>query len=56
MKKSFATKIEPTLIKTLKSLSDKTRIPQAKFIEEALEDLFRKYDKEIKNIGGMKSE
>ena len=53
MKKAFATKIEPILIENLKALSDETRISQAKFIEEALKDLFRKYNKKI---GGKKSE
>lgn len=29
----------------LKELSDKTRVPQAQYFQEAVEDLLKKYDK-----------
>lgn len=39
----FATKIDSELRDKLIKLSETTRIPQSKLVDEALEDLFRKY-------------
>ncbi len=42
-RKTFSIKNE--LVKGLEKLSDSTRIPQSRLIDEALEDLLRKYEK-----------
>ena len=42
----FATKIDSELKDKLIKLSETTRIPQSKLVDEALEDLFKKYSKE----------
>ncbi len=47
-KEQFATKIEKELKDNLKKLSDVTRVPQARYVEEALEDLLKKYDHILK--------
>lgn len=44
VKKTF--NIDPKLFEGLQSLSEDTRIPQSKLMDEALEDLLRKYDKD----------
>lgn len=44
----YATKIDKTLKDTLIKLSELTRIPQSKLVDEALEDLFRKYSNVLK--------
>lgn len=41
----YATKIDHELRDKLTKLSETTRIPQSKLVDEALEDLFKKYDK-----------
>jgi predicted DNA-binding protein len=43
----YATKIEEELKVKLKELSDKTRIPQSKLVDEAFEDLLKKYENKI---------
>jgi len=48
-RKRFGTSLDPELIKTLDKLSDKTRIPKSKLIDEALEGLFKKYEDELKD-------
>jgi len=48
-RKRFSTSLDPELIKTLDKLSDKTRIPKSKLIDEALEDLFKKYEDKLKD-------
>lgn len=40
----FGTMIDVTLKVTIEKLSEKTRIPQSKLFDEALEDLFKKYN------------
>lgn len=40
----FSTKINRDLKKQIKELSDKTRIPQARLVTEALEDLIKKHN------------
>ena len=42
-RKTFSIKNE--LVKGLEKLSDSTRIPQSRLVDEALEDLLRKYEK-----------
>jgi len=42
----YSTKIEIELKNKLFHLSEKTRIPQSKLMDEAIEDLLKKYDKE----------
>jgi hypothetical protein len=42
----------PETHEKLTILSKKTRISKAAFVREALEDLFRKYDNILNNIGG----
>jgi hypothetical protein len=42
----------PETHEKLTILSNKTRISKAAFVREALEDLFRKYDSILNNIGG----
>jgi metal-responsive CopG/Arc/MetJ family transcriptional regulator len=44
IRKRFGTSLDPELIKTLDNLSEKTRITKSKLIDEALEDLFKKYN------------
>lgn len=39
----YATSIDKDLKDAMKALSDKTRIPQSKLIDEAIEDLLKKY-------------
>lgn len=41
--KTFSVKIE--LLEKLKKLSDETRIPQSRLVDEALEDLLKKHGK-----------
>ena len=43
---SYATKIDSDLKEKLINLSKDTRIPQSKLIDEAIEDLLKKYSKE----------
>ena len=49
------TSIKKELVETMKQLSEKTRIPQSKLYDEALEDLFKKYGIEIVARGGENS-
>lgn len=44
MKKRITFTIEEELIDKLKNLSEKTMIPQAKFIDMAIKDLLEKYE------------
>jgi predicted transcriptional regulator len=44
----YATKIDSELRDKLAELSKVTRIPQSKLVDEALEDLVKKYEKESK--------
>ena len=46
MRVPYATKIELELRDKIVELSTKTRIPQSKLIDEAIEDLLKKYSKE----------
>ena len=46
MRVPYATKIELELRDKIVELSAKTRIPQSKLIDEAIEDLLKKYSKE----------
>lgn len=41
----YATKIDSEHKAKLVKLSEVTRIPQSKLVDEALEDLFKKYEK-----------
>jgi predicted transcriptional regulator len=41
----YATKIDAELKDKLVKLSETTRIPQSKLVDEALEDLFAKYER-----------
>lgn len=43
----YATSIDKELKDAMKVLSDKTRIPQSKLIDEAIEDLLKKHNIEI---------
>jgi hypothetical protein len=47
MKKPFSTKINEELINVLKELSEDTRIPMARLLEEAIKDLIIKHRKEV---------
>lgn len=44
----YATKVDSDLRDKLVELAKTTRIPQSKLVDEALEDLFKKYEKESK--------
>ena len=44
----FSSRIPCEMVEKLRELSDETRIAQSKLIIEALEDLFKKYDKPSK--------
>ena len=46
---SYATKIDSLLKDNIIELSKLTRIPQSKLIDEAIEDLLKKYNKEVSN-------
>ena len=46
----FSTKINEELKIKMKQLSTKTRIPQAKLVTEAFEDLFKKYIQSISKL------
>lgn len=39
----YTNSIDKELLRKLKELADKTRIPQSRLVDEALEDLIRKY-------------
>lgn len=41
----YATKVDAELKEKLIKLSESTRIPQSKLVDEALQDLFAKYEK-----------
>jgi len=41
----YATKVDKELRDKLVTLATTTRIPQSKLVDEALEDLFKKYEK-----------
>ena len=47
----YATKIDSGLKDKLIRLSELTRIPQSKLVDEALEDLFRKYSDVLEKEG-----
>lgn len=49
MRKAFSTKLNDENIKKLIKLSDITRIPQSKLVDEALELLFKKHSKNLKD-------
>lgn len=44
----YATKVDRELRDKLVALATSTRIPQSKLVDEALEDLLKKYEKESK--------
>ena len=46
----FSTKIDKDLKDKMKQLSTETRIPQAKLVAEAFEDLFKKYIQSISKL------
>lgn len=46
-RKPYSTKLEESNIEKLTKLSEITRIAQTKLLDEALEDLFKKYEKDI---------
>ena len=46
----FATKIDNKLKAKLAELSEQTRIPQSKLVDEALEDLIKKYAKKKDSV------
>ena len=48
MKVSRSYSIDDKYIPKLKKLSDDTRIPQSKYLEEALDYLFKKYKVDLK--------
>ena len=45
-KKRFTTYLEEKELDKLKKLSEETRVPTAKYIQEAIEDLLKKYGKD----------
>lgn len=47
----YATKVDKELKDTLIKLSELTRIPQSKLVDEALEDLFKKHAKVLEGKG-----
>jgi predicted transcriptional regulator len=47
-RKSLNTKPKAKYVDALKELADSTRIPQIRLLEEAIEDLLKKYGKEVK--------
>ncbi|MDP4158383.1 MAG: ribbon-helix-helix domain-containing protein [Bacillota bacterium] len=44
----FTTYVEESTRKQLKKLSEESRVPEARYIQEALEDLLKKYVKATK--------
>ena len=42
---AYGTKLDKTLKEGLQKLSEETRIPQSKLLDEAIEDLLKKYEK-----------
>ena len=46
-RKHFSTSIDISLINTLEELSQETRINKSKLVDEALELLFQKHNKQI---------
>lgn len=44
----FTSYIDESVKDSLKKLSDKTRVPQTKYVQEALEMLLKKYEEESK--------
>ena len=49
-KKMFATRIDNELLKTLKHLSVDTELSLAALIEEAIQDLLKKYEENTKEV------
>jgi len=47
-KKMFATRLDNSLLKDLKHLSVDTEVPIGKLLEEAIQDLLKKYEKKAK--------
>lgn len=43
IRERFGTSVDPDLLEKFKNLSEVTRIPMSKLIDEALEDLLDKY-------------
>jgi predicted DNA-binding protein len=43
--------LEPEQAESLRKLSDATRVPQASYFREAIDDLLKKYAKEIRKAG-----
>jgi len=48
MRIKFNTMTEDTYKTAIEELAKETRIPMARLVDEALEDLFKKYGKEVK--------
>ena len=46
VKKRITTYLEEELWENLSKLSETTRVPMARYIQEAIEDLMQKYEKE----------
>lgn len=44
----ISSSVDPVLWKHMQQLSDKTRIPLSKLLDEAFEDLLKKYNVEVK--------
>lgn len=44
-KRRFTTYVTEEAYKKVKALSDETRVPIAQYMQEAIEDLLKKYDK-----------
>jgi len=44
--------LEPEQAEALRRLSDVTRVTQANYIREAIDDLLKKYAKELRKAGG----
>lgn len=44
-KKRFTTYVKEETYEKIKELSDETRVPITKYMQEAMEDLLEKYDK-----------
>jgi predicted DNA-binding protein len=42
--------LDPEHVEALKKLSDSTGIPQAMYIREAIDDLLKKYAKELRKV------
>ena len=46
-RKKFISSLDNKLVEPLNALSKKTRVPKSRLLDEAIEDLLKKYEKKV---------